>query len=151
MSAISNIVSPHGDMQKTADALNSGTPTAKFAYEFCSAFGVQVNVVEKNDTRFEVMSPCGIPMATIYTGTARGSDGNSETVYYFNSKHIVDKARGSSRSDRHTRDSNSIKSLITTLKKNKEIPKVSSMYKSLELGLRYAFTNVSNNLSLIHI
>jgi hypothetical protein len=86
----------------------------------------------------------GIPMGQIYCSTERNKDGNNETIYYFESKHIIQKSKGSSRSDRSTRDSNSIKSLITTLKKQKEIPQVSSMYKSMSQGLRYAFSNVSN-------
>lgn len=145
MSAISNIVSPYGDIQQTTDALNNGSPTSKLAYEFCTAFGVQVNLnTQIHVQRFQVLSMSGIPMGQIYCSTERNKDGNNETIYYFQSQHIIQKSKGSSRSDRSTRDSNSIKSLITTLKKQKEIPQVSSMYKSLSQGLRFAFSNVSN-------
>lgn len=144
MSAISNIVSPYGDVQATTDALANGTPASKLAYEYCTAFGVQVSLDKSQVTRFEVMSTDGIPMGFLYTGTIRNKDGNTETIYYFTSKNIVQKAKDSSRSSRDTRDSNSIKSLIATLKKNKETPEVKSMYSSFATGVRYAFTNVSN-------
>lgn len=145
MSAIANIVSPYGDIQKTTDALADTSPSSKLAYEFCTAFNVQVNLINASYTMtYEVMSLDGIPMGTLHTSTARNKDGNHETVYYFESPNIVQKTKGSSRANRSTRDSTSIKSLITTLKKQKEIPEVKSMYKAFAAGIRFAFTNVSN-------
>jgi hypothetical protein len=145
MSAISNIVSPYGDIQQTTDALADASPVSKLAYEFCTAFGVQVSLKQPSHTKtYEVVSTDGIPLGALLTGTTRNRDGDHETVYYFESPNIVQKAKGSSRSNRSTRDSNSIKSLITTLKKQKEIPEVKSMYKAFAAGMRFAFTNVSN-------
>jgi hypothetical protein len=145
MSAISNIVSPYGDIQETINSLVDGSPVSKLAYEFCAAFNVQVSLKQPSHTKtYEVVSTDGIPLGALLTGTTRNRDGDHETVYYFESPNIVQKAKGSSRSNRSTRDSNSIKSLITTLKKQKEIPEVKSMYKAFAAGMRFAFTNVSN-------
>lgn len=94
---------------------------------------------------FNVLSIDGIPLGNLYTQTCRGSDGNNETVYFYNSQNIVSKAKGTARSDSYTRDANKIKSLLAVLKRNKEIPEVKSMYKSFVGGIRYAFQQVARN------
>lgn len=145
MTAISNIVSPYGDIQATTNALVDGSPASKFAYEFCAAFNVQVHLNQASHTiKYEVISVDGISLGSLYTNTIRNRDGNQETIYFFDSPNIIHKTKGSSRSGRSVRDSNSIKSLITTLRKHKEIPEVKSMHAAFIAGIRYAFTNVSN-------
>jgi hypothetical protein len=42
MSNMAEIVSPYGDTIETTTALTQSTPVAKFAYEFCTEFNVQV-------------------------------------------------------------------------------------------------------------
>ena len=148
MSNMAEIVSPYGDTIETTTALTQSTPVAKFAYEFCREFNVQVTKRKGSmgeGVTFRVLSPDGIPLGDLYTQTCRDSNGNNEIVYFYNSPNIVSKAKGTSRSDSNTRDSNKIKSLLTTLRKNKEIPDVKSMYKSFVGGIRYAFQQVARN------
>jgi hypothetical protein len=148
MSNMAEIVSPYGDTIETTTALTQSTPVAKLAYEFCTEFNVQVIKHKRSmgeGVTFRVLSADGIPLGDLYTQTCRGSDGKDETVYFYNSPNIVAKAKGTSRSDSNTRDSNKIKSLLTTLRKNKEIPDVKSMYKSFVGGIRYAFQQVARN------
>jgi hypothetical protein len=145
---MAEIVSPYGDTIETTTALTQSTPVAKLAYEFCTEFNVQVTKRKGSmgeGVTFNVLSVDGIPLGNLYTQTCRNSDGNNETVYFYNSQNIVSKAKGTARSDSYTRDANKIKSLLTVLKKNKEIPEVKSMYKSFAGGIRYAFQQVSRN------
>ena len=148
MSNMSEIVSPYGDTVETTTALAQSTPIAKFAYEFCTEFNVQVTKRKGpmgEGVTFNILSTDGIPLGSLYTQTCRGSDGKSETVYFYNSPNIVSKAKGTARSDSQTRDANKIKSLLTVIKKNNEIPNVKSMYKAFAGGIRYSFQQVSRN------
>ena len=148
MSNMAEIVSPYGDTTETTTALTQSTPVAKFAYEFCREFNVQVTKKKGSmgeGVTFRVLSLDGIPLGDLYTQTCRGSDGKDETVYFYNSPNIVSKAKGTSRSDSHTRDANKIRSLLAVLKRNKEIPEIKSMYKSFLGGIRYAFQQVARN------
>jgi hypothetical protein len=145
---MAEIVSPYGDTIETTTALTQSTPVAKLAYEFCTEFNVQVTKRKGSmgeGVTFNVLSIDGIPLGNLYTQTCRGSDGNNETVYFYNSQNIVSKAKGTARSDSYTRDANKIKSLLAVLKRNKEIPEVKSMYKSFVGGIRYAFQQVAKN------
>jgi len=145
MSNMSEIVSPYGDTIETTTALTQSTPVAKFAYEFCKEFNVQVSKHKRSmgdGVTFAVVSSDGIRLGEIYTQICRGSSGNNEDVYFYHSPNIVTKSKGTLRSDSGTRDANKIKSLLTTLKKNKEIPNVKSMYSSFAGGIRYAFQQV---------
>jgi hypothetical protein len=148
MSNMSAIISPYGDVQKTIDELNKDTPIVKFAYEFCREFGVQVNAIVSGNivssSRLRVLSLDGIQLGFIYTEMHRNSSGATEPVYFFESPNIIKKAKSTARANSNTRDSNKIKTLITNLKKNREIPEVKSMHEALKHGIRYAFTNVSN-------
>ena len=148
MSNMANIVSPYGDTIATTTALNESTPVAKFAYEFCTEFNVQVSKYRHSKgegVTFRVLSLDGIPLGEIYTAKYVGSSGNNEDVYFYHSPNIITKSKGTSRSDSNTRDANKIRSLLTVLKKNKEIPDVKSMYNSFAGGIRYAFNQVVRN------
>ena len=148
MSNMAEIVSPYGDTIATTTALTESTPVAKFAYEFCTEFNVQVSKYRHSKgegVTFRVLSLDGIPLGEIYTAKFIGSSGNSEDVYFYHSPNIITKSKGTSRSDSNTRDANKIRSLLTVLKKNKEIPDVKSMYDSFAGGIRYAFNQVVRN------
>lgn len=140
MSNMSAIVSPYGDIDKTTQRLTEDTPIVKLAYEFCTEFKVQVTALPSGD-RFKVLSLDGIPLGVLYTELYN----NNEPVYFFESANIVKKGRGTARSNAKTRDSNKIKTLISNLKKNKEIPTVRSLYSDFKAGIRYVFKNVSNH------
>jgi hypothetical protein len=145
---MSEIVSPYGDTIETTTALTQSTPVAKFAYEFCTEFNVQVSKSKRSKgegVTFEILSLDGIPLGEIYTTKFIGSNGNSEDVYFYHSPNIITKSKGTARSDSGTRDANKIRSLLTVLKKNKEIPDVKSMYDSFAGGIRYAFNQVVRN------
>ena len=142
MSSMSAIVSPYGDTQKTIDELNRDAPIGKFAYEFCNEFKVQVSA--SGTDHLKVFSPDGVRLGLIYTEMHRNSSGANEPIYFFESQQIVNKAKGTARANRNTRDANKIKTLISNLKRNKEIPAVRSLYESFRTGIKYAFTNVSN-------
>ena len=142
MSNMEKIVSPYGDIQKTIDELNRDAPIGKFAYEFCNEFKVQVSA--SSTDHLKVFSSDGIRLGLIYTEMHRNSSGANEPIYFFESQQIVNKAKGTARANRNTRDANKIKTLISNLKKNKEIPMVRSLYDSFKTGIKYAFTNVSN-------
>jgi hypothetical protein len=145
---MAKIVSPYGDTIETTTALTDSTPVAKFAYEFCTEFNVQVSKSKRSKgegVTFEILSLDGIPLGEIYTTKFIGSNGNSEDVYFYCSPNIITKSKGTARSDSRTRDANKIKSLLAVLKRNKEIPEVKSMYKSFVDGIRYAFQQVARN------
>jgi len=148
MSNMAEIVSPYGDTIETTTALTQSTPVAKLAYEFCTEFNVQVVKHTRSmgeGVTFRVLSADGIPLGDLYTQTCRNANGENEIVYFYNSPNIVEKAKGTARSDSHTRDANKIKSLLAVLKRNNEIPNVKSMYKSFVGGIRYAFQQVAKN------
>ena len=143
MSNMEKIVSPYGDMQLTINVLNANPTIAKFAYEFCTEFDVRVQT--RADSSMKVFSTDGIKLGIIYTETHRSKSTNeNETVYFFESNDIVKKAKGTSRSNSYTRDANKIKTLISNLKKNKEIPSSKAMYESFTNAIKYGFQSVAN-------
>jgi hypothetical protein len=145
---MSKIVSPYGDTIETTTALTQSTPVAKLAYEFCTEFNVQVTKRKGSmgeGVTFNVLSTDGIPLGSLYTQTCRNSSGGNETVYFYNAPNIISKAKGTARSDSHTRDANKIKNLLGVIKIKNEVPNVKSMYKAFAGGIRYAFQQVTRN------
>jgi hypothetical protein len=143
MSNMEKIVSPYGDMQPTIDVLNANPTIAKFAYEFCTEFDVRVQT--RSDKAMKVFSTDGIKLGLLFTETHRSKSTNeNETVYFFESNDIIKKGRGTSRSNSYTRDANKIKTLISNLKRNKEIPSSKAMHESFMNAIKYGFTSVGS-------
>lgn len=110
----------------------------KLTFEFCVAFPhLRVNSV--NNKRISLHDENGLQLGhlAVSPGSAITKDGRRVTRYEFSSD-SVKKARYTN-TDRQTRDSVNIKSLITAIKKNNEVPDAKKILETFKRGILYAF------------
>jgi len=129
-----NLISHLADLDRTMKffEINNARVTSlrTLSREFCYTFNTKVGFLthkggtDKSDALFRAQ-----PFIPVYTaegvpcGTLKVKSDHDGEFFVFNSI-VVKKEKASSRSDRHTRDSKTIKGLINTIKRNNEIPSI---------------------------
>lgn len=110
----------------------------KLAFEFCVAFPhLRVNSVYNKRISLHDENGLQLGHLGVAPGSAITKDGKRVTRYEFSSD-SVQKARYTN-TDRQTRDSTNIKSLITVIKKNNEVPDAKKVLETFKRGIIYAF------------
>lgn len=143
---MTQIISEFADTAVVQGILNSHPTLAKFAYEMCSNFNVKVAQHKVTTSpQLTLLTNDGLDAGVIYISNAHNrKKGETELVYFYKSD-TVDKDKSSTRSDRRTRDSTSISSLIKAIKKNGEVPTSHKIMEGYSRGIAYAFAAVQGS------
>lgn len=134
------IISQFADATKVQDTLNGDPNLTKLAYEMCNNFNLKLS---QSRTGLRLLTPEGLNAGRISAQKERNHKKSEDEIVYYYSSETIKKDKGSVRSDRRTRDSTSIASLIRTIKKNNEAPTADAILKSYGRGMAYAFTSTS--------
>ena len=144
-----NIISEWADSQKTQEALLSNVELNKLAHEFCKKFGVKVGYNAVKDS-VGVFTPTGLPAGRLDIRLAYNRKHEMENVYVFDSP-IVNKQKGSARSNRDARDSTKITGLLKSIEKYNEGPTDQKLYNQYRSGIAYAFSQLGNKYRNDHV
>ena len=131
---------PTANMAAINDLYSSHPSLQKFVVEFCAEFpNVRVDAKPNSKQMIELFDDNGIPVGAIFVEEgARCAKDNKKVPVYFYESACVRKERWSGKG-RNTRDSVSIKSLIKTIKTQKESPSASAFIQAQHRGIMYAF------------
>lgn len=116
--------------------------------EFCYTFNVKMGFLASKDSDAPEFLYHGSPYIPVYTaegmpcGTLRVKNDHDGDFYLFTSS-VISKEKASSRSDRNTRDSTTIKGLINAIKRNKEIPTLEHCLSRYRYGIGDALRSTS--------
>lgn len=152
-----NIISQFADANAVQNIFSHSPELERFAFEFCKEFNCAVeNPSEVNMLRsrpfINLVTQDGLPVGTLTVDPTGDHDKNGKRIpVYFYDSPAVQKAKGSARANRHCRDSTSIKSIITAVKKNKETPSHDSLVKSYANGINYAFSSIKRSQRAVRL
>lgn len=119
----------------------------KFAFEFCVAFPhLRLDRVDNKHINLHDENGLHMGRLRVSPGSAMTKEGKRVTRYEFSSD-TVQKARYTN-TDRQTRDSVNIKSLITAVKKNGEVPDARKVLETFKRGIIYAFESTHKKTSV---
>lgn len=144
-----DIISQFANREQTEEILNGNSELKRFASEFCYAFNCRVSSVSSIHVKsLSVLTPNGLHGGTLRVDNrgALDKDSNPIPVYYYGSN-LVTKDKGSSRSDKNTRDSTKISTLITSVRKHGEFPTEERLVRSFRRGVAYAMHTVGRSRS----
>ena len=139
---IDKIASQFGDTELLSKRLANSEPLRDLVFEFCHTFDVKATAYGDNERHagVNVLSNRGIPL-----GNLRINRHDNEPIYIYECENIIQKDKASARSSQYARDSNKIRSLIKTIKNNKEMPCENKMVDSFKYAMRDAINNVADN------
>lgn len=141
-----NIVSEWADKQATQEFLNENELLKRFAHEFCNKFKVFVSRASSNSSRMSIISPEGLPLGEISVEDAYNNKSHERVkMYVYRSDHIK-KRTSAGPVGRSGRGSEKIKSLLTALDKNKEVPSGAQILETFKSGVAYAFLQTRGQL-----
>lgn len=116
----------------------------KLVHEFCHAYNLRViNLVGANRLR-EVAHL--VTESGISCGSVSVEHESKDKYIYRASFKTINKDKASAKSDRDTRDSNKISSLIRAIKKNKEEPTEEALIKSMRRDILAPFSTVESDV-----
>lgn len=140
--------SSHADTAHTQAQLTASPHLEKFVFEFCQAFpNVRVRSVVNN--RVILCDESGIDLGDLFVEPRGATDKTGALVPRYEFQSILVKKQRHTNTNRNTRDSLHIKSLIKTLKTNNEVPTTENMVSSYKGGIDYAFNSTRNGTSRI--
>jgi hypothetical protein len=116
----------------------------KLAHEFCHAYNLRVVSLANVNRHREVarlVTDNGISCGSISVEY----EGDNKYTYRAHFK-TINKDRASAKSDRDTRDSTKISSLMRTIKKNKEEPTEDALVKSMRRDILSPFNSVESDV-----
>jgi hypothetical protein len=124
--------------------------------EFCYNFNVKVGLLETKDSDTTEFIRSHLPYIPVYTtegmpcGTLKVKFDHEGDYFAFSSP-TISKEKASSRSDRNSRDSTTIKGLISALKRNKEIPSLERCMERYKYGIGDALRSTARNSGYIRL
>jgi hypothetical protein len=121
-----------------ATRLANSDELKKFAFEFCTAFNLRA--LDTTTNGVSLVTQSGLSAGHIYVQKmfSRRADERRVSYFYTNGR-IITKEKGSMNSNRDTRDSVKISTLLSTMRKHNEIPSDEKILRGLCDGIHYAF------------
>ena len=120
---------------------------ARLVAEMCSEFDLQVVKSVKRHHRSH--SSDYVHLVTkdnqLHAGYVYAEGTCADDMTYYYSCGIIAKEKSSAKSDRSTRDSSKIKTLMANLRKNNEIPTENTLIQQYKGGISCAFRAIANN------
>lgn len=154
-----NLISHIADRDRTMKYFESHNERVQLlrvlVREFCYAFNTKVGFLTSKESKESDTSEAlfrAQPFIPVYTtegmpcGTLKVKYDHDGDFFLFNSN-VVNKEKASSRSDRNTRDSTTIKGLINAIKRNKEIPSIQSCLTRHNYGIGDALRATSRGIA----
>lgn len=136
-----NYISQFANAQAVQQKLDADEKLKNFAMQVCHEFNLRVSE-HKENRRLNLTSEEGLPVGVI----AICKDYRSTDEYYeISMPDIISKEKSSARSDRNSRDSDKISTLLKSIKKNKEIPTTEKLTKNYLQCLYYALSRVGES------
>lgn len=121
-----------------ATQLANSDELKKFAFEFCTAFNLRTLCTSNNGVKLVTQS--GLPAGSIYIQKMFSRRADERVVsYFYTNGRIITKEKGSANSNRDTRDSVKISTLLSTMRKHNEIPSDEKILRGFCDGIHYAF------------
>jgi hypothetical protein len=133
-----DFISQFADAQLTQENMDNNPKLKNLAMQVCHEFNLRVGAT-KEKHMLGLFTDNGLTVGTI----AVNKDYRSSELYYdITMPDIICKEKSSARSDRNSRDSDKIATLIKSIKKNKEIPTAEKLTKNYLQCLFYALSRV---------
>jgi len=132
------IIASHADKEKTQSVLDNNEKLKRLVHEFCSAFNVYIEAVKNHSDGHKVCLSLAEGLPFGYLGVSR-HDGKE---YFYYTSSFVTKKRGSVRSSRDTRDSDSITGLLKSVRLHRDVPTLAQVVEQYASGVKYAFRSV---------
>jgi len=135
-----NFISQFANADTTQLRMDDNHKLKNLAMQVCHEFNLRVSNGQKKDANtLELMTEQGLPVGHI---SVINDYRNKEDYYEISMPDIISKEKSSARSDRYSRDSDKIVTLIKSVKKNKEIPTTDKLTKNYLQCLFYALSRV---------
>lgn len=126
------------DRDSIATRLANTDELKKFTFEFCTAFNLRAIDTGKMGIRLVTVS--GLPAGEVYVQKMYSRKADERKMsYFYSNQRIITKEKGSTNSNRDTRDSSKISSLLATMRKHDEIPSDEKILRGFADGIYYAF------------
>lgn len=133
------------DMTAAQEWLERNPRLTRAASEMCAEFNLRI-AVNPNHQVLHLLSPEGIPVGKL-NETRRYKNVGSEDVFAFQSP-LIRKERNGAIGGKDCRDAKKITGIISSMKKNDEVPKLEKVMQVYTHGMRYAFHSVMNSSEL---
>jgi hypothetical protein len=133
-------ISQFANAQITQQRMDDNAKLKNFALQICHEFNLRVTDENKKEAlSLSLVTDRGLPVGHVSVI----KDYRTKEDYYEISMHeIICKEKSSARSDRSSRDSDKISTLIKSIKKNKEVPTIDKLTKNYLQCLFYAISRV---------
>lgn len=118
----------------------------RFVREVCVQFNLQISrfIRSASQPSAQFVTPGGLHAGTASV-THEGTKDGKELYRYRFASPSISKEKSSANSDRGTRDSSNLATLIRTIKKNKEVPTYEAIAKEMFGGVNFVLTSIRNN------
>lgn len=135
-----NYISQFANADITQLRMDDNYKLKNLAMQVCHEFNLRVTDGQKKEANIlELLTEQGLPVGHISVIKDYRS---KEDYYEISMPDIISKEKSSARSDRNSRDSDKIPTLLKSIKKNKEIPTTEKLTKSYLQCLFYALMRV---------
>jgi hypothetical protein len=131
-------ISQFADKDATQKQMDDNPKLKSLAMQLCHEFNLRVHQ-HKEAGLLEILTEQGLPVGKI---SVIKDYRDGEFYYEVSMPEIISKEKSSARSDRNSRDSDKIATLLKSIKKNKEVPTLEKLTKNYLQCLFYALSRV---------
>lgn len=131
-------ISQFANAEATQKQMDDNPKLKSLAMQVCHEFNLRVHQ-HKTASKLEILTEQGLPVGEI---SVVKDHRDGEFYYEVSMPDIITKEKSSARSDRNSRDSDKIATLLKSIKKNKEIPTMDKLSKTYLQCLFYALQRV---------
>lgn len=132
-------ISQFADRDETQKRMDNNSKLKSLAMQVCHEFNLRVSDFIKDANKLSLFTEQGLSVGTI---SVIKDYRDGEFYYEVSMPDIISKEKSSARSDRNSRDSDKIATLLKSIKKNKEIPTTEKLTKTYLQCLFYALMRV---------
>ena len=131
-------ISQFANRDATQEQIDNNPKLKSLAMQVCHEFNLRVHQ-HKEAHKLGILTEQGLPVGNI---SVIKDYRDGEFYYEVSMPDIISKEKSSARSDRNSRDSDKVATLLKSIKKNKEIPTTEKLTKSYLQCLYYALQRV---------
>ena len=131
-------ISQFANQDATQEQMDNNPKLKSLAMQMCHEFNLRVHQ-HKEAHKLGILTEQGLPVGNI---SVIKDYRDGEFYYEVSMPDIISKEKSSARSDRNSRDSDKVATLLKSIKKNKEIPTTEKLTKSYLQCLYYALQRV---------
>ena len=132
-------ISQFADVDATQLRMDENPKLKSLAMQVCHEFNLRVDR-HKEVHRLQLLTEHGLPVGNV--SVIKDYRRDNESYYEISMPEIISKEKSSARSDRSSRDSDKVATLLKSIKKNKEQPTLEKLTKNYLQCLYYALQRV---------